>query len=33
MLGKEAAHEVLRERDGPRDRAMTEIAQFLDSRS
>jgi len=33
MLGKEVAHEVLRERDAPRNRLMGEIAQFLDSLS
>ncbi|CAN5394132.1 alpha/beta hydrolase [soil metagenome] len=32
MLGKDVAHEVLRERDGPRDRLMAEIADFLDAR-
>jgi lysophospholipase len=33
MLGKKAAHEVLRERDEFRDRAMAEITAFLDSQS
>jgi lysophospholipase len=31
MLPKDAAHEVLRERDGPRDRAMAAIADFMDA--
>jgi len=31
MLGPEVAHEVLRERDGPRDQAMSAIAAFMDA--
>jgi lysophospholipase len=33
MLGKEVAHEILRERDNARDIFMAEIAQFLDTQT
>jgi lysophospholipase len=33
MLPRDAAHEVLRERDGPRNRAMTGIAEFMDAQT
>ncbi|WP_293882207.1 alpha/beta fold hydrolase [Sphingomonas sp.] len=33
MLGKDAAHEILRERDGPRNCMLAAIAEFLDGRT